>query len=325
MKSCFVISPIGNEGSEVREHADDVFEYIVKPAAEKAGYRSVRADHSAKPGLITEYMYDRILADDILIAVLTFHNPNVFYEIAVAECAARPLILLILRDQPIPFDIKDRNVLFYDLKPRTLFEGKYVDQLVQAIKSLDGLAQAVPFRPSLSPLGSGNATMRFVERYEEVALGDRIDIIRSANSFVWYGGLSLFGFAKTQGLVEEVQPALERGVNFRVLIMDPESPTLGHQLRDFSSNYVETVRQEIRAGLEFWRTLAADRALEVRLQKQGVMSAMLQMNDGRMMQTAYTIVRPTADSPTILATSNDPAYRSAKSDFEWLWGRAAAI
>jgi hypothetical protein len=37
-KRCFVISPIGDPGSEVREHADDVLAEIIVPAAEEAGY-----------------------------------------------------------------------------------------------------------------------------------------------------------------------------------------------------------------------------------------------------------------------------------------------
>jgi hypothetical protein len=105
MKSCFVISPIGIPGSDVSEHADDVFDFIIRPAAEKAGYAPVRADHEARPGTITEQMYDHILGDDLLIAILTGHNPNVFYEIAVAEAAARALILLIEDGQSVPFDI----------------------------------------------------------------------------------------------------------------------------------------------------------------------------------------------------------------------------
>ena len=85
MKTCFVISPIGNEASEVREHADDVFEYIIKPATERSGFRALRGDHESKPGVITEQMYDSILGDDLIVAVLTYFNPNVFYEIAIAE------------------------------------------------------------------------------------------------------------------------------------------------------------------------------------------------------------------------------------------------
>ena len=33
------------------------------PAAEKAGYTAIRADHEARPGTITEQMYDRSPGD----------------------------------------------------------------------------------------------------------------------------------------------------------------------------------------------------------------------------------------------------------------------
>ena len=32
MRKCFVISPIGEEGSKIRQHADDVYEFIIEPA-----------------------------------------------------------------------------------------------------------------------------------------------------------------------------------------------------------------------------------------------------------------------------------------------------
>jgi hypothetical protein len=49
----FVISPIGMEGSHEREHADDVFHYIIKPALEECGIVPERADHFHEPGLIS--------------------------------------------------------------------------------------------------------------------------------------------------------------------------------------------------------------------------------------------------------------------------------
>ena len=109
--NCFVISPIGSEGTDVREHANDVFDYIIKPACEAANIIAMRADHDSRPGMITDQMYGCILADDLIIGVLTFHNPNVFYEVAIAEAAARPLILMIEEGASIPFDIKDRRIL----------------------------------------------------------------------------------------------------------------------------------------------------------------------------------------------------------------------
>ena len=323
-KNCFVISPIGMEGTATREHADDVFDYIIRPATEKTGYTAVRADHDSAPGVITERMYDCILRDDLLIGVLTGFNPNVFYEIAVAESAARPLILLIEKGHELPFDIKDRRVLFYDLKPRPLFEGTYVDALVKAINELSMVTgdPTVPFRPSLRPLGAGDSASRFIERADELPRNERIGIVRNAESFVWYGGLSLFGFSKMREFEEEMKAALGRGVEFRILIMDPDNPALQHQLRKISPKELDVVRQEIQAGIEFWKNIISNGPGSVRLQKEGMMYALYQMSDTRLIQTNYSLARSTADSPTFIASSRDHPYRCAKADFEWLWSRA---
>ena len=80
----FVISPIGAEGSPEREHADDVFEFIIEPALTQSGVKPYRADHDAKSGRISHQMVSSILEEDFCIAVLTGHNPNVFYELAIA-------------------------------------------------------------------------------------------------------------------------------------------------------------------------------------------------------------------------------------------------
>src|SRR5437016_1598412 len=89
LRTCFVISPIGAAGSETRKHADDVFKSIIKPATDQCGLIAHRSDHLVKPGRITDEMHERILNDDICIALLTGRNPNVFYELAVAQSASR--------------------------------------------------------------------------------------------------------------------------------------------------------------------------------------------------------------------------------------------
>ncbi len=50
---CFVISPIGDDGSPIRERANIILEYVVAPAVAECGYHAVRADHIAEPGPIT--------------------------------------------------------------------------------------------------------------------------------------------------------------------------------------------------------------------------------------------------------------------------------
>ena len=136
-KRCFVISPIGDEGSEIRHHADDVFEFIIEPAMEPFGIDVVRSDHMSETGQITEQMFGQILEADLCVAVLTGHNANVFYELAVAQCAARPLILLIEKGQRLPFDVKDQRAIEYRLSPiGDLVKGVYRDRVREQVESI---------------------------------------------------------------------------------------------------------------------------------------------------------------------------------------------
>jgi hypothetical protein len=314
-------------GTEIREHADDVFDFIIKPAAEKAGYAAIRADHEARPGTITEHMYDHILGDNLLIAILTGHNPNVFYEVAVAESAARPLILLIADGQTIPFDISSRRVLQYDLKPRTLQNGTYVDNLLRSIKELEAADgdYKVAFRPSLKPLGGGESTWRMVSRSRDVSRDDYVGLVASARSFIWYQGLALFAYAKIAGFSDAIKAALARGVEMRVLLMHPDNPVLPHMVREFSANYVESVRSEIKSGMEFWMKIASHGPLTVRLQNKGTMFGFLQQSDAQVISTPYSLARSTSESPTILAPAGTEYFRAMKEDYEWQWDQAEAL
>ena len=45
MKKCFVISPIGAEGSEIRKNADETLEFVITPACDSRDYEVIRADN----------------------------------------------------------------------------------------------------------------------------------------------------------------------------------------------------------------------------------------------------------------------------------------
>jgi hypothetical protein len=136
MDRCFVISPIGLEGSPIREHADFVFYFIIQPALKTCGIEAVRSDHMSTPGRITDQVLSEILNDRLCIAVLTGNNPNVFYELALALGAGRPTILLAKKGEEPPFDVRDLRVITYDLNPRDLLEGTYAKQVESHVKSL---------------------------------------------------------------------------------------------------------------------------------------------------------------------------------------------
>jgi hypothetical protein len=123
---------------------------------DELGIHAYRADHSQQIGRITEQMFNSILEDDLCVAILTFCNPNVFYELAIAQCAARPVIILIEKGQTIPFDVHDLRAVEYDLRPRPLRDKVYVKQIVELVRGLELVQWSVhvPFGKDLSPLAS---------------------------------------------------------------------------------------------------------------------------------------------------------------------------
>ena len=124
-KSCFIISPIGEPNSPEREHNDSVRDYIIKEAVRELGYEAVRADEIGEPGLITSQIMQRIFVDDLVVADLTGHNPNVFYELSVRHAVDKPFVQIITEGQDIPFDVQGMRLIFYDLtKPASVHKAK---------------------------------------------------------------------------------------------------------------------------------------------------------------------------------------------------------
>jgi hypothetical protein len=121
-KLCFVVSPIGTEDSEERIHADWLLEEIIQPVmAEFPDYRVKRADYDLRPGLIDSQMINDLLNADLVIADLSLHNPNVFYEIGIRHMAQKPIIHMQLASERPPFDVSlYRAIGFARTKPRDL-------------------------------------------------------------------------------------------------------------------------------------------------------------------------------------------------------------
>jgi hypothetical protein len=113
-KSCFVISPIGEDLSETRKRADQVLKHLVRPAVESCGYKATRADEIDKPGLITSQVIQAVVNDDLVIADLSETNPNVFYELAVRHVIRKPLIQIIQKGERIPFDVGGMRTISFD-------------------------------------------------------------------------------------------------------------------------------------------------------------------------------------------------------------------
>lgn len=93
----FVICPIGEPDSDSRRRADQILKHVIEPAVLECGYKALRADKISEPGIITSQIITHILNDALIVADLTGHNPNVFYELAVRHAIKKPVVQIIQR------------------------------------------------------------------------------------------------------------------------------------------------------------------------------------------------------------------------------------
>lgn len=135
-KTCFVIAPIGEEGSKVRQRSDDVLNYIIKPIVSGFGYKAIRADGESKPGVITSQIIQHIIEDDIVIADLTDENPNVFYELAIRHAIKKPYIQITQSQGQLPFDVASIRTIYFDAASLGSVED-CKQELISQIKAIE--------------------------------------------------------------------------------------------------------------------------------------------------------------------------------------------
>ena len=138
-KICFYITPIGEDGSEQRKHSDMLLECIVIPVLEQYDLKAVRTDQIDKPGIITHQILDYITKSKMVIADLSYHNPNVFYELAVRHMKGLPAIHISRSADKIPFDIGNFRTVSLDMTDIYSFVPQietYKSQISSQLRSL---------------------------------------------------------------------------------------------------------------------------------------------------------------------------------------------
>jgi hypothetical protein len=105
-KFCFVIGPIGSPGSDTRKHADWLLQGIIKPVFKEyfSDYEVIRADQIVAPGNINSQVINRLWDSQLVIADMSQHNANAFYELAIRHLNGLPTIHMIHQSDEIPFD-----------------------------------------------------------------------------------------------------------------------------------------------------------------------------------------------------------------------------
>jgi nucleoside 2-deoxyribosyltransferase len=135
MKNCFIVCPIGTEGSETRSRSDKLFKHVISPVCKECDFTPIRIDMENTNGSITEEIITHICNDDLVIADLTDLNPNAFYEVGYRAALKKPSIHLTSKDTSIPFDVASIRTFSYDLSDLDSVE-EIKSRLVQTINTI---------------------------------------------------------------------------------------------------------------------------------------------------------------------------------------------
>jgi hypothetical protein len=115
---------------------------VIRPAATECGYSAIRADEIADAGLITSQIIQHIVEDPLVIADLTGHNPNVFYELAIRHAVRKPFIQLIEVGETIPFDVGNLRTVDVDHRDLDSVE-KCKAALIRHIRAIEATPEDV--------------------------------------------------------------------------------------------------------------------------------------------------------------------------------------
>lgn len=123
-KKCFLICPIGESGSETRKRSDKLMTYLIEPVCNKYAYNVFRSDIENTTNKIDDDIFNHLDNDDLSIADLTDHNPNVFYEAGYRNAKRLPLIQIAENGTVLPFDVGRIRTYFYDFDIKNAEEFK---------------------------------------------------------------------------------------------------------------------------------------------------------------------------------------------------------
>jgi hypothetical protein len=131
-KVCFLVTPIGDDETEEREEADNLFGTL-KLILKDYGFDVTCSLEQHNPKDITPEIIDFLETSDLVIINLTYLNPNVMYEFGYRKGIKKLCIPIARKGTILPFDTQDIRTIFYKEKTMVTDLQKKVPQAIQTI------------------------------------------------------------------------------------------------------------------------------------------------------------------------------------------------
>jgi hypothetical protein len=132
-QTCFVSMPFAPEFDEVYAAIKDAVK------GPEVGFVSCwRADERHGGGHILDDVVDGIARAEVIIADVTSHNPNVFYELGIVHTVkdARAVIIITqAREEALPFNVRDLRCISYSPAELANLKQRVVDAILEVTPS----------------------------------------------------------------------------------------------------------------------------------------------------------------------------------------------
>lgn len=175
-KTCFIITPIGKDGSAIRRKMEGVIDAAINPVLKEYNFNDPKVSHRIQnSGSMTAEIIKGIYDSDLVIANLTDNNANVMYEVAIRHCAGKPIIHITEDIDTIPFDVNDHRCIQYTNDAMGVIELK--DELRKKIEHIINNPGDQVSNPVLDHLGK----TRIIEEPQDqiVSVADAIGELRN--------------------------------------------------------------------------------------------------------------------------------------------------
>lgn len=162
-KKCFVIMPFSKTTDKHDEEYWNTFFDTIKEVMDELGYDCNRSE--VGPYKLFTNIISNINSSNIVVAVLTDFNPNVWYELGIRHTLKTGTIMLLQEGQKPPFDIGDYGIIFYKDSIRP---DKYIKQEIN--KYLDKFNGDTCDSPVIHFLGNNTVKNNLEQKLEGMEL-----------------------------------------------------------------------------------------------------------------------------------------------------------
>ncbi|MEM7305847.1 MAG: hypothetical protein AAF682_04220 [Planctomycetota bacterium] len=159
----FIIRPFGTKeirldsGDELAIDFNAVESALIDPAldAQPDGITGRTTGEIVRSGNIRSDMFEQILVADLVVADISIHNANVFYELGIRHALRDRMTVLIKSRVPgheAPFDLKTDRYLEYDRTDPGASLAALTDVIRQTIAAKSGDSPVLALVPALQPV-----------------------------------------------------------------------------------------------------------------------------------------------------------------------------